>query len=75
MARANDPNSASCQFFIVHETSPNNHASLDGKYASFGYVIYGMDVVDDIAGVRTNSKDKPVSMVTMTSVDFVAVAK
>jgi len=44
MARSNDPNSASCQFFIVHETSPH----LDGNYAAFGYVIKGMDVVDAI---------------------------
>lgn len=74
MARATEPDSASCQFFIVQETSAQNHASLDGKYASFGYVIYGMDIVDEIAGVRTNSKDKPVAMVKMTSVEFVAVA-
>lgn len=44
MARGEDPNSASCQFFIVHETSPH----LDGNYAAFGYVIKGMDVVDKI---------------------------
>ena len=43
MARANDPNSASSQFFIVHQ---DNQRSLDGKYAVFGYVTEGMDVVD-----------------------------
>ncbi|MBR2308915.1 MAG: peptidylprolyl isomerase [Oscillospiraceae bacterium] len=48
MARANDPNSASCQFFIVHETSANNTASLDGKYAAFGRVTSGMEIVDKI---------------------------
>ena len=46
MARANDYNSASCQFFIVHEDG--NEASLDGKYAAFGHVTAGMEVVDEI---------------------------
>ena len=45
MARSNDPNSASSQFFIVHK---DNQASLDGKYAAFGWVTSGMDVVDAI---------------------------
>ena len=44
MARATDPNSASSQFFIVHQDSPH----LDGDYACFGYVTEGMDIVDDI---------------------------
>ena len=44
MARANDPDSASSQFFIVHEDS----ISLDGKYACFGYVTEGIEVVDAI---------------------------
>ena len=45
MARANDPDSASSQFFIVHEDS----TFLDGQYAAFGHVTDGMDVVDAIA--------------------------
>ncbi len=44
MARANDPNSASSQFFIVHQDS----IFLDGSYAAFGYVTDGMDVVDAV---------------------------
>ena len=44
MARSNDPNSASCQFFIVHEDS----TFLDGDYAAFGHVTEGMEVVDAI---------------------------
>lgn len=45
MARSNNPNSASSQFFICHA----NSEFLDGKYAAFGEVIEGMDVVDEIA--------------------------
>ena len=44
MARSNDMNSASSQFFIVHEDS----TFLDGQYAAFGTVLEGMDVVDKI---------------------------
>ena len=44
MARAEDYNSASSQFFIVHEDS----TFLDGSYAAFGYVTEGMEVVDAI---------------------------
>lgn len=44
MARANDPDSASSQFFIVHEDSD----FLDGQYAAFGHVTEGMEIVDQI---------------------------
>ena len=49
MARANDPDSASSQFFIVHEDS----TFLDGNYAAFGYVTEGMDIVDTICETTT----------------------
>ena len=42
MARSSDPDSASCQFFIMHADAPH----LDGSYAAFGRVISGMGVVD-----------------------------
>lgn len=45
MARSSDKNSASSQFFIVHEDS----LYLDGEYAGFGHVTEGMDIVDDLA--------------------------
>ena len=45
MARTDDPNSASSQFFIVHEDS----TFLDGNYAAFGHVTEGIEVVDKIA--------------------------
>ena len=46
MARTNDPNSASSQFFIVHDTEGAEH--LNGEYAGFGRVTSGMDVIDQI---------------------------
>ena len=55
MARSRDNNSAGSQFFIMHGDSPD----LDGNYAAFGKVIEGMDVVDSIAQVETDNKDKP----------------
>ncbi len=65
MARGNgDMNSASSQFFIVHKDYP----SLDGQYAAFGRVVSGMDVVDKIASVMTNSKDKPLTDQVMKKV-------
>lgn len=68
MARSNAPNSASCQFFIVQETNSNNTASLDGKYAAFGMVTEGMEVVDEIAAAETDSADKPVTPVVIQSI-------
>ena len=44
MARSMDPDSASSQFFIVHEDS----TFLDGQYAAFGYVTEGIEVVDRV---------------------------
>ena len=55
MARAMSFDSASSQFFIVHQ----NSAFLDGKYAAFGKVVEGIEVVDEIASVKTDATDKP----------------
>lgn len=57
MARAQNPNSASSQFFIVHKDS----FFLDGQYAAFGRVVEGMDVVDEIAEVKTDYSDRPLN--------------
>ena len=48
MARSNDPDSASSQFFICHADS----TYLDGSYAAFGKVFAGMDTVDKIIHIR-----------------------
>ena len=50
MARAQDPNSAGSQFFIMHRDA----SYLDGQYAAFGKVVRGIEVVDKIAGVPTS---------------------
>ena len=55
MARANDPDSAGSQFFIV--TNENSYLSLDGKYAGFGKVIEGMDTVYKIVNTETKRSD------------------
>ena len=49
MARTSDPDSASSQFFIMHEDAP----PLDAQYAAFGQVVEGMGVVDRIATCKT----------------------
>jgi peptidyl-prolyl cis-trans isomerase B (cyclophilin B) len=55
MARSSDPNSASCQFFVMHKTSSH----LDGSYSGFGKLVSGLDVVEKIVNVKKNSNDKP----------------
>lgn len=55
MARSMNPNSASSQFFIMHEDAPH----LDGQYAAFGKVIDGIETVDEIAACKTNAQDRP----------------
>lgn len=71
MARSNDNNSASSQFFIVQRDS----ISLDGDYAAFGQVIAGMEVVDSIATVKTNSNDKPIVDQKLNNIIFINIVK
>lgn len=61
MARAQEPDSAGSQFFIMHADTP----ALDGQYAAFGKVIEGMDVVNAIANVETGAEDRPVKEVVI----------
>lgn len=57
MARTQDVNSATSQFFINHKDNDFlNHGGRDFGYAVFGKVVRGMDVVDRIAGVRTGNR-------------------
>ena len=59
--------SASSQFFIVHETSPH----LDGSYAAFGHVLSGMEYVDGIAQMTTNSSNKPLKDAIIVSAKLI----
>lgn len=73
MARSSNPNSASTQFFIVHQTSVTNSESLDGKYAAFGKLLAGYGTLDKIASVKTGKNDKPKSKQQMAEVRFVNI--
>ncbi len=64
MARAQDPDSAGSQFFIMHE----DVFQLDGSYAAFGEVISGMETVDEIAAVNTDVRDIPLQEQVMKEV-------
>ena len=68
MARSQNPDSASSRFFICLD---DVSATLDGKYAAFGEVIEGMDVVDRIAAVPTGYGDRPVTDVVMQKVEVI----
>ena len=71
MARTNDPNSASSQFFIMHADAPH----LDGAYAAFGKVTEGLEVIDSVASVKTVSRgwydDVPREPVKIKSITFI----
>lgn len=64
MARAQHPDSAGSQFFIMHKKAPH----LDGAYAAFGKITEGMDVVNKIAAVRTDFSDRPLEEQKMKKV-------
>ena len=63
MARSNDPNSASSQFFICYADA----SFLDGDYAAFGFVTEGMETVDSFLSDGTDSSDKPLKDVRIQS--------
>ena len=67
MARTMDPNSASSQFFIMHQDAPH----LDGQYAAFGKITKGIEVVDEIAGVKTDFRDKPLEPQTIKTIELI----
>lgn len=55
MARAQHPDSAGSQFFIMVADTP----FLDGQYAAFGRVTEGMEVVDDVVALPRDHNDRP----------------
>ena len=72
MARTNDPNSASSQFFIMHAEA----GYLDGQYAAFGELTSGFDVLDAVANTRTHSvgwyDDVPKEAIVIEKVEVIA---
>ena len=72
MARTSDPNSASSQFFIMHQDAPH----LDAQYAGFGKLTDGFDVLDAIASVKTGMygwymQDVPKEPVVIETIEVV----
>ena len=73
MARTSDPNSASSQFFVMHQNAPH----LDAQYAGFGKLTDGFDVLDAIANVKTGSygwymQDVPKTPVVIESIEVIS---
>ncbi len=73
MARTSDPDSASSQFFVMHQNAPH----LDAQYAGFGKLTDGFDVLDAIANVKTGSygwymQDVPKTAVVIESIEVVS---
>jgi peptidyl-prolyl cis-trans isomerase B (cyclophilin B) len=68
MARSSRFNSASSQFFIVHEEA----SFLNNSYAGFGKVTSGLEVIDLIANLETDANDKPVEKVV---IEFIRIKK
>lgn len=66
MARTMIKDSASSQFFIMHQDAPH----LDGQYAAFGKVTEGMEVVDKIAECKTDSSDAPIEKQIIKTIRF-----
>lgn len=64
MARTGMPNSAGSQFFIMSADAPH----LDGKYAAFGKVTSGIEMVEAIEKVQTDNRDKPITDVVIESI-------
>lgn len=63
--------SASSQFFILASDYPY----WDGQYASFGEVVYGMDVIDALVAVEVGANDRPVDPPTIQTATFVSPAE
>ena len=64
MARSSNPNSAGSQFFLMHQDAPH----LDKQYAAFGKITEGIEVVDEIASVKVDMNDRPLTEQKIASI-------
>ena len=71
MAKTNQPNSASSQFFINVVDNSNRYASFDSTYSVFGDVIQGMDVAEAISKVATDQNGSPQQSVTLIKAELI----
>lgn len=71
MARANAYDSASSQFFIMHQSTP----SLDGQYAAFGRVTSGLDVVDELAKTPVTDGNGTVERANQPIIEYIKEVK
>ncbi|GHU63832.1 peptidyl-prolyl cis-trans isomerase [Clostridia bacterium] len=67
MARSQNPNSASSQFFITNTDA----IFLDGQYAAFGTVVSGLETVDEISAVPTDGNDYPKEPVVIKTIKVI----
>lgn len=67
MAKTDQPNSASSQFFI----NLKYNSDLDSRYSVFGKVVSGMDVADAIGNVATDTNDRPFEAVTLVKAQLI----
>jgi peptidylprolyl isomerase len=67
MAKTDQPNSASSQFFI----NLKYNSDLDSSYSVFGKVVSGMDVADAIGNVATDTNDRPLQAVTLVKAQLI----
>jgi len=70
MARAQNPNSAGCQFFICH----GDPSFLDHQYTTFGKLVQGDDVLEKIATTPTHPQDRPDKRMDITSIKIVPLS-
>jgi cyclophilin family peptidyl-prolyl cis-trans isomerase len=75
MARSQAPDSASCQFFIMHDVGDQQTKALDGQYSAFGRLISGAEVVDAIVNTpRSTPGDRPKQPQTIEATVIVKAA-
>ena len=69
MARSGHPDSASSQFFIMHEDSPH----LDGDYAAFGKVTSGMEIVDELVNTKVEDQNGTVTKSNQPVIEYIKI--